>query len=86
MGIVIFNVSPTLLHIALWLGLILPFIAGRWGTYSLYVGFAGLCDTLPPERRDRRECFLRRLVLSWSACYTAIMPIMIFTLWQSMGT
>jgi len=85
MGMVIFGAPASLLKFTLILGLILPFIAGFWGTASLYVGFASLCDTLPLERRHRRECFLRRLVLSWSACYTAIMPIMIFTLWQSMG-
>lgn len=86
MGMVIFNASPEMLKASMLLGLILPFIAGLWGTHSLYVGFATLCDTMPAERRDRRECFLRRLVLSWSACYSAIMPVMIFTLWQAFGT
>jgi hypothetical protein len=86
MGMVIFNASPKLLQASMLLGLMLPFIAGLWVTNSLYVGFSTLCDTMPAERRDRRECFLRRLVLSWSACYSAIMPVMIFTLWQSFGT
>ena len=83
MGMVIFHADQTLLNATLWLGLMLPFVAGLWGTYSLYVGFFTLCDTLPFERRIRRECFLRRLVLSWSACYSAVMPVMIFTLWQA---
>ena len=85
MGMVIFSAPEWLLRGTLWLGLILPFIAGLWGTRSLYVGFAGLSDTMPPERRCRRECFLRRLVLSWSACYTAVTPVMIFTLWEYFG-
>lgn len=86
MGVVIFNASPKMLQASMLLGLMLPFIAGLWGTHSLYVGFSTLCDTMPADRRDRRECFLRRLVLSWSACYSAIMPVMIFTLWQAFGT
>lgn len=86
MGMVVFEAPGPLLETALLLGLALPFIAGFWGTHSLYVGFATLCDTMPSERRERRECFLRRLVFSWSACYSAVMPVMIFTLWQSLGT
>ena len=86
MGIVIFKASPEMLKASMLLGLMLPFIAGLWGTHSLYIGFSTLCDTMPAERRERRECFLRRLVWSWSACYSAIMPVMIFTLWQAFGT
>ena len=82
MGMVVFGAPAGLVNLSLLLGLALPFVAGLWGTYSLYVGFSTLCDTLPAERRYRRECFLRRLVLSWSACYSAVMPVMIFTLWQ----
>jgi hypothetical protein len=81
MGMVIFHADQTLLNATLWLGLMLPFVAGLWGTYSLYTGFAGICDTLPPERQERRECFLRRLVVAWSAVYTAVSPVMIFSLW-----
>jgi hypothetical protein len=82
MGVVIFRVDETLLQATMYLGLVLPFIAGLWGTYSLYEGFTQLCDTLPADRVANRECFMRRLVLSWSACYSAIMPVMIYTLWQ----
>ena len=64
------------------LGLVLPFIAGLWGTVSLYEGFLQMCDTMPPGRAARRGCFLRRLVLSWSACYSAVMPVMIYSLWE----
>lgn len=85
MGMVVFGAPAELLQASLMLGLILPFIAGLWGTYSLYTGFATLCDTMPEDRRERRECFLRRLVLSWSACYSAVMPVMIFTLWEYFG-
>lgn len=86
MGMVVFHAPPELLEASLMLGLALPFVAGLWGTTSLYVGFAGLCDRMPAARRSQRACFLRRLVLSWSACYSAVMPVMIFTLWQSLGT
>ena len=85
MGIAIFHAPEPLIRGALWLGLILPFIAGLWGTRSLYVGFSGLCDTMPAEHRHKRACFLRRLVVSWGACYTAISPVMIYTLWQHLA-
>ncbi len=78
----IFEVPAPLVELVFYLGLILPFIAGLWGTRSLYVGLSTFCDTLPANRRAHRECFLRRLVLSWSAIYTAITPVMIFTLWE----
>jgi hypothetical protein len=82
MGVVIFDVNEYWLQATMYLGLVLPFIAGLWGTASLYQGFAQLCDRLPADRQASRECFMRRLVLSWSACYSAIMPVMIFSLWQ----
>ena len=85
MGIVIVDAPELLRYGAYWLGLILPFIAGLWGTAALYRSFATLCDTLPPERRQQRTCFLRRLVASWAACYTAVAPVMIFTLWEHLA-
>jgi len=82
MGVVIFDVDNLWLHATLLFGLALPFIAGVWGTVSLYQGFVELCGTIPVDRAATRECFLRRLVLSWSVCYSAIVPVMIHTLWQ----
>jgi hypothetical protein len=79
---IIFEVPASLVRLVFFIGLALPFIAGLWGTRSLYLGLSNLCDTLPEHRREQRECFLRRLVLSWSAIYTAITPVMIFTLWE----
>ena len=85
MGIVIFDAPQPLRDAAYWLGLILPFIAGLWGTAALYHSFAQLCDTLPPERRFHRACFLRRLVVSWAVCYTTVSPVMIYTLWERLA-
>ena len=67
---------------ALYLGLVLPFVAGLWGVRSVYRVFVGLADTLPSANRASRECFLRRLIAAWSACYTAVTPVMIYTLWH----
>ncbi len=85
MGVLVFDAPPMMVRWMLWLGLALPFIAGLWGTASLYRGFSGLADTLPAEVSERRGCFLRRLVVSWSACYTAVGPVMIFTVWESLS-
>jgi hypothetical protein len=84
MGVLIVPTLDSIVPLALWPGFILPFIAGLWGTVSLYRGLAGLADTLPADRCERRGCFLRRLVFSWGACYTAVAPVMIFTVWQSL--
>ena len=86
MGVLIFDnaFSDSAVRLSLWLGFILPFVAGLWGTVSLYRGFSGLADTLPADRCERRSCFLRRLVFSWGVCYTAVAPVMIFTVWQSL--
>jgi hypothetical protein len=83
LGMIVFRVSPAEMQVALYVGLGLPFLAGLFGVYTLYKGFMGLADTLPPQRRCRRECFLRRLTLSMAACYTAVSPVMIYTLWNT---
>jgi hypothetical protein len=86
LGIVIFEAPQPIREAAFWLGLALPFLAGLFGTYSLYRSLGGLADTLPPERRCGREWFLQKLVLSWAACYTAVTPIMIHSLWTMLTT
>jgi hypothetical protein len=82
LGMSVFDAPKEALMFWLYVGLALPFLAGWWGLRSIYFGFMGLADTLPPERRCRRECFLRRLTLSWTACYAAVSPIMIYRLWE----
>ena len=84
LGIAIFHLSPNIRDSLLMMGMVLPFLAGVSGTYSLYRGLSTLTDTMPEDRRAHRECFLQRLVLSWSACYSAVSPLLIFTLWQRM--
>ena len=82
LAITIFPLSGMVRDAVLLLGLILPFVAGLSGTYSLYRGLSTLTDTMTRDRREYRECFLQRLVLSWSAVYSAVSPVLIFTLWQ----
>jgi hypothetical protein len=82
MGVAIFDAGEPLVRATLLLGLALPFIAGIWGTVAMYQAFTLVCATLPANRIERRACFLRRLVLSWSAIYTAVMPVMIYSVWE----
>src|SRR5204862_3042493 len=58
LGAVVFGAPPDVLRVVLYAGLGLPFMAGLWGVRSIYRGFLSLSDTLPPERRDDRECWL----------------------------
>jgi hypothetical protein len=81
LGGIVFAAPPHLLRWVLYAGLALPFAAGLWGVRSIYIGFLGLSDTLPSQRRCQRERWLRRLTAACSACYTAVCPVMIYTLW-----
>jgi hypothetical protein len=82
LGLSVFQADPSWLRGAFTLGLGLPFVAGLWGVRAIYLGFLGLADTLPPQRRSHRECFLRRLTLACAGCYSAVTPVMIYTLWD----
>lgn len=82
MGVLIFDAPDPLRNVVVWIGLLLPFIAGFAGKRSLYVGFSMLAQTLPEDRRAKRSCFLRRLVFSWGAVYAAVTPVMIHSLWE----
>ena len=86
LGAIVLPVSQQFMASILLLGLCLPFIGGLWGTRSLFVGFIDLCHTMPPEFQEQRACFLRRLILSWCGCYLAIAPLMIVTVWRSLGS
>lgn len=85
---IVFHLSDDWIRVVQWIGFTFPFVGGLWGTRSLYRGFRGLADTLPSrmstEDRFKRSCFLDRLVLAWSACYSVIAPIMVFTIWEQL--
>lgn len=85
LALVVFQAPHAVVAMVCYVGLALPFIAGLWGTRSLYLGFVELVDTMKPQFRAHRGCFLRRLLFSWSACFTAVTPVMIFTLWEAMS-
>jgi hypothetical protein len=82
LGAVIFRAPPETLRAVLWIGVGLPFLAGLWGVRSIYRGFIGLSDTMPMERRFARVWLLRWLTFACSVCYTAVCPVMIYTLWK----
>jgi hypothetical protein len=82
MGVSIFDVGQPYVEVTMLLGLMLPFIAGFWGTAALYQAFSVVCESLPADRAKDRKCFLRRLVLSWSGIYSVVMPVMIYSIWE----
>ncbi len=86
LGLLIFGAPAPKQELALYIGLLLPFFAGLWGVASIYQGFMRLADTLPGRCGDQRVCFLRRLTLAWAACYTAVTPFMIYSLWTHFTT
>ena len=81
----VFNFFPDLVNAVLWMGMILPFVAGLFGVASLSAGFSELAERMSATFRCGRACLLRRLVVSWAACYTAVTPVMIYTLWEYFG-
>jgi hypothetical protein len=82
LGMIVFHATGTSIRPMIYIGLALPFVAGLYGVRTIYRGFMQLADTLPPERRCRRSCFLRRLTVACSACYTAVTPVMIYKVWE----
>ena len=85
LGMVVFRADAEALELCLYLGLVLPFVAGLAGVKALYGAVEGMAQSMPEERRQRRACFLRRLTLSWAACYTAVSPVLIYRLWESLA-
>ncbi len=85
LGMIVFSAPVEWTQLTIGLGLALPFVAGLWGVWSLFVGFTDLADTLPSVRKARRATFLRRLTLAWSACYTTVTPVMIYWLWTRLA-
>ncbi len=86
LGLIVFEAPSASLLPMIYAGLVLPFVSGLWGLRTIYRGFMQLADTLPAERRCWRQCFLRRLTLACTACYTAVTPVMIYTLWNTFST
>lgn len=82
LGLVALDAPNEFLTLGLLMGLIMPFVAGLWGTRALYTGFVSLADRMEGEFACRRRCFLRRLLIAWSGCFTAVTPVMIYTLWE----
>ena len=82
LGLAVFPSPQALIVPSCLAGFALPFIAGLWGSRSLYLGFVCLSDTMEAGRRAHRECFLRRLLLAWSVCYTTVAPLMVFSVWE----
>jgi hypothetical protein len=85
LGMIVFEASETWQLNCVCLGLALPFIAGLWGVRSIYRGFVSLVDSIPEDRRYGRALFVRRLTLAWATVYTAVTPIMIWTLWKAIA-
>jgi hypothetical protein len=84
--VVVFPVPRALMLACVAFGLALPFVAGVWGVKTLYDGFLTLRDTICAERRESRACLLRRLLVAWCACYTAVTPLMVYVLWNYLAT
>lgn len=85
LGLQVFDAPETWRVTFDYLLLTLPFQAGVFGAASLYRGFTQLCDTMPARFARRRDCFLRRLLLSWTICSTVITPLAIYTIWASLA-
>ena len=82
MGLIIFAAPPEYVRWSEAVGLALPLAAGLWGLRAIHRGIADLAADMPPAWRCRRECLLRRLTLAWAAVYTAVLPVMIYRLWE----
>ena len=85
LGLVVANAPDEVLMGALSVGLLLPFVSGVWGLRAIYRGVMDLSREMPFDWQCRRGCFLRRLTFWWAAVYAAVVPVMIFKLWESIA-
>jgi hypothetical protein len=85
LGLLIFRAPEHYLEGCFYLGLVLPFLAGLEGVRCIYRGIHRAAEFQPEAWRVQRTCFLRRLTLSWAACYTVVSPVMVYRLWEMIG-
>jgi hypothetical protein len=83
LGLLVTNAPAEWLGATLLFGLLLPFVAGLWGLREIYRGVMHVGASLSID--CQRACFLRRLTLSWAAVYTAVVPVLIYRLWESVA-
>ncbi len=82
LGGIVLHAPAELLHGAIVAGLLLPFGAGLWGLREIYRSIVTLSANIPLQGPCPRPCFLRRLTFAWAAVYTAVVPVMIYRLWE----
>jgi hypothetical protein len=61
-------------------GLALPFLAGLFGAYELYLGFRELSAALPAEVRARRRGMVVLLAVWSTALYASVVGVLVFRL------
>jgi hypothetical protein len=84
LGLIVFDVPEPTKSLVLRMGLAVPYLAMLTAVGSMYRGFAGLSERMSEHWRACRECFLRRLLVSWIALYVAVSPVMVHTLWTAL--
>lgn len=82
LGLIIFDADVEVLQWALLGGLLLPFASGLWGLRAIFLGVKDMASVLSRQWHCQRWCFLRRMVLAWTAVYATVVPVMIYRLWD----
>lgn len=82
LGTIVFDVPDGVREAALLILAVLPFLTGLMGVATLFRGFEAHADEIPEALGKHRVFFLRRLLVSWAGVYTAVTPVMIWTLWR----
>lgn len=82
LGMTVFAAPVEWLRWSLLVGLLLPFAVGLWGMRAIYLGVKDMASAQSHQWQCQRWCFLRRLVFAWSAIYAAVVPVMIYRLWE----
>lgn len=83
LGLLVAQASDDALQWMLSAGLLLPAVSGLWGLREIYRGTMDLSGAMPASWQCHRRCFLRRLTFSWAAVNAAVLPVMIYRLWES---
>lgn len=84
LGIEVFGLAPLWGERASYTLLIVPFISGLYAVYSLYAGILDQAERQRLTSDGERTMFLKQLIVAWSVCYTAVTPLMVYTLWNQL--
>ena len=80
--LILLKVPAEMLNLALWLGLLLPFVAALRGAGAIQAGFESVVATTPDLSAASRASVPTSLMLLWAALFTLTAPVVMWKAWD----